>query len=100
MANNDIAELTNIIASKDFDALAVYNDPAELSMALNDLGINILDDIKICSFDDVKYAKLLKTPLTIYRQLKTERSILNTYSTSCKYFNDKRNVTPEQSKAQ
>ncbi|EDM28156.1 Transcriptional regulator, GntR family / Transcriptional regulator, LacI family protein [Lentisphaera araneosa HTCC2155] len=70
MVDDDIAELAKIIAPKDFDALAVYNDAAaaELSMALNDLGINIPDDIKICSFDDVKYAKLLKTPLTTYRQ--------------------------------
>jgi len=48
----------------------VYNDAAaaELSIALNDLGVNIPQDIKICSFDDVKYAKLLKTLLITYRQ--------------------------------
>ena len=59
-----------IVSEKKLDGLVVYNDAAaaELSIALNDLGINIPQDIKICSFDDVKYAKLLKTPLTTYRQ--------------------------------
>ena len=37
-------------------------------MALDDRGVKIPEDLKISAFDDVKYAKLLKTPLTTYKQ--------------------------------
>ena len=71
IVEEDIDNLARQISSeKRFDALAIYNDAAaaELSIALDQLGVNIPQDIKICAFDDVKYAKLLKTPLTTYRQ--------------------------------
>ena len=71
MIETGIDDLTDaIVKNKKFDALAVYNDAAaaELSIALNERGINIPEDIRICAFDDVKYARLLKTPLTTYRQ--------------------------------
>lgn len=68
---DDMENFAKTIAKeKDLDALVVYNDAAaaELIMALNDLDVTIPDDLKVCAFDDVKYAKLLKTPLTTYRQ--------------------------------
>lgn len=59
-----------IAASKKLDGLTVCNDAtaAELLIALDDLGIDVPGKLKICAFDDVKYAKLLKTPLTTYKQ--------------------------------
>jgi GntR family transcriptional regulator, arabinose operon transcriptional repressor len=70
-SEKSIEDLAKEISQRqDLDALAVYNDAAaaELSVALNDLGLNIPEDLKICAFDDVKYAKLLKTPLSTYKQ--------------------------------
>ena len=67
----EIDELAKDIAKdKKLDALVVCNDAtaAELIMSLNELNIEVPRDLKICAFDDVKYAKLLKTPLTTYRQ--------------------------------
>ena len=57
-------------ADKKLDGLVVCNDAtaAELLIALDDLGVKVPEKLKICAFDDVKYAKLLKTPLTTYRQ--------------------------------
>jgi len=55
---------------KELDGLAVCNDAtaAELIVCLDDLGVEVPKDLKICAFDDVKYAKLLKTPLSTYKQ--------------------------------
>ena len=68
---NTLEEFASSLAKrKDIDAIVAYNDAAgaELIMALDSFGINVPRDIKICAFDDVKYAKLLKVPLTTYRQ--------------------------------
>ena len=68
---SDIEDLAKVIAErKDLDCLAVYNDAAaaEICLALDNLGVDIPNDLKISAFDDVKYAKLLKTPLTTYKQ--------------------------------
>ena len=66
-----INDFASVIAKRsDLDGLVVCNDAtaAELMVSLDDLGVRIPADLKICAFDDVKYAKLLKTPLTTYRQ--------------------------------
>ena len=59
-----------IAANKKLNGLVVCNDAtaAELLIALDDLGVEVPKKLKICAFDDVKYAKLLKTPLSTYRQ--------------------------------
>jgi len=45
------------------DALA-----APLLVELDKSGVHIPKEMKIAAFDDVKYASLIKTPLTTYRQ--------------------------------
>ncbi|HAR65432.1 MAG TPA: GntR family transcriptional regulator [Lentisphaeria bacterium] len=52
------------------DGLICYNDAlaAPLLVELDKHGVNIPRDLKICAFDDVKYANLIKIPLTTYRQ--------------------------------
>ena len=39
-----------------------------LLVELDKSGVSIPKDMKIAAFDDVKYASLIKTPLTTYRQ--------------------------------
>ncbi len=70
----DFAEpVRQFAAAQDFnvlDGLICYNDAiaATLLVELDRQGINIPVDLKICAFDDVKYATLLKVPLTTYHQ--------------------------------
>ena len=69
--NESIEDFAKIIAThKGLDGLAVCNDAtaAELIVSLDDLGIEVPSQLKVCAFDDVKYAKLLKTPLSTYKQ--------------------------------
>ena len=53
-----------------FDGLICCNDAlaAPLLVELDKSGVSIPKDMKIAAFDDVKYASLIKTPLTTYRQ--------------------------------
>lgn len=59
-----------LASHKGLDGLVACNDAtaAELLVSLDSLGVKVPEKLKICAFDDVKYAKLLKTPLTTYRQ--------------------------------
>ena len=52
------------------DGVICANDvtAAPLLRALIDLGADIPSSIKVCGFDDVKYASLLSVPLTSYHQ--------------------------------
>ncbi|WP_269523461.1 GntR family transcriptional regulator [Coraliomargarita parva] len=52
------------------DGIVCANDAvaAVILRALLDLGAKIPEQIKVCGFDDVKYASLLSVPLTSYRQ--------------------------------
>ncbi|MDG1357046.1 MAG: substrate-binding domain-containing protein [Akkermansiaceae bacterium] len=53
-----------------FDGLICCNDAlaAPLLVELDKIGVSIPEDMKIAAFDDVRYASLIKTPLTSYRQ--------------------------------
>ncbi len=64
-------ELTaNIITKNNPDGIICANDAtaAQASRILIEAGISVPETIKIAGFDDVKYAALLNTPLTTYRQ--------------------------------
>jgi len=52
------------------DALICANDAtaAQLMVTLATLGLHVPDDIRLASFDDVQYAKLLSPPLTATHQ--------------------------------
>jgi len=52
------------------DAIICANDytAAQLMITLNDLGLQVPAHIRIAGLDDVKYAKLLQTPLTTIHQ--------------------------------
>ncbi|HUE17105.1 MAG TPA: GntR family transcriptional regulator [Planctomycetaceae bacterium] len=52
------------------DALIASNDAtaARLLQTLQELGRNVPGDVKVCGFDDVRYASLLSPPLTTMRQ--------------------------------
>ena len=58
------------IMDRSVDAVVACNDAlaVELMAAFERRNINIPKQLKIAGFDDVKYAKLLKIPLTTYRQ--------------------------------
>ena len=67
----DVKELSEVIAKRtDLDAIIVHNDAtaAELSLILENLGVKIPAHLKVIAFDDAKYAKHLKTPLTTYKR--------------------------------
>lgn len=63
------AAAKQLIESK-ADGILCANDAtaAPILRALIDLGAKIPDQVKVCGFDDVKYASLLSVPLTSYRQ--------------------------------
>jgi LacI family transcriptional regulator len=52
------------------DALICANDAtaARLMVTLNALGLRVPDDLRLASFDDVQYARLLSPPLTTIHQ--------------------------------
>ncbi|MBC2608029.1 GntR family transcriptional regulator [Pelagicoccus albus] len=58
------------LLDKKIDGIICANDvtAAPLLRALIDLGADIPSAIKVCGFDDVKYASLLSVPLTSYHQ--------------------------------
>jgi len=70
------ADPTDSNAIRDFleraqpDAIICANDytAAQLMITLNDFGIQVPAHIRIAGLDDVKYAKLLQTPLTTIHQ--------------------------------
>lgn len=58
------------LLNSNVDGIVCANDTtaAVILRSLLDLGAKIPDQIKVCGFDDVKYASLLSVPLTSYRQ--------------------------------
>ena len=64
----DLAQ--NFKKNKKLDGIICYNDAAaaNLIVELDEIGIDIPGELKVCAFDDVKYAKLIRTPLTTYHQ--------------------------------
>ncbi len=70
------ADPSDVLAIRDFldraqpDAIICANDytAAQLMITLNDLGLQVPAQIRIAGLDDVKYAKLLQTPLTTIHQ--------------------------------
>ncbi|YCM42671.1 GntR family transcriptional regulator [Verrucomicrobiaceae bacterium 227] len=58
------------ILEEKIDGVVCANDAtaAPLLRALLNLGARIPQDVKVCGFDDVKYASLLSIPLTSYHQ--------------------------------
>jgi len=52
------------------DGIICANDStaATLMRSLLDRGVKIPEEVKVCGFDDVKYASLLSVPLTSYQQ--------------------------------
>ena len=63
-------EFADAEAFRALDGLICYNDAvaATLLVELDRRGIRIPGELKICAFDDVKFAALVKVPLTTYRQ--------------------------------
>lgn len=67
---------SDVVAVQDFlerahpDAIICANDntAAQLLTTLNTLGIQVPSQIRVTGIDDVKYARLLQTPLTTIRQ--------------------------------
>jgi DNA-binding LacI/PurR family transcriptional regulator len=55
------AKLDGVVCANDATA-------ARLLRALVDCGVRVPKDLKVCGFDDVKYASLLAVPLTSYQQ--------------------------------
>jgi DNA-binding LacI/PurR family transcriptional regulator len=70
------ADPADLVAMRDFldraqpDAVICANDytAAQLMITLNEFGIQVPGQIRIAGLDDVKYAKLLQTPLTTIHQ--------------------------------
>jgi DNA-binding LacI/PurR family transcriptional regulator len=64
------AEAAQRVMESKADGILCSNDAtaALILRALFDLGAKIPEQIKVCGFDDVKYASLLSVPLTSYKQ--------------------------------
>jgi DNA-binding LacI/PurR family transcriptional regulator len=64
------AFIENEVEGKKFDGMICYNDAAagSIMIELNNRNIKIPQEIKVAAFDDVKYARMLKVPLTTYQQ--------------------------------
>ncbi len=58
------------ILANDIDGIVCANDATASTMmrSLLDAGVRIPQAVKVCGFDDVKYASLLSVPLTSYQQ--------------------------------
>lgn len=67
---SDVEAVQEFIARAKPDAIICANDhtAAQLMISLNAIGIQVPSDIRIAGIDDVKYARLLQTPLTTIRQ--------------------------------
>ncbi len=66
----DLKYLKKIIGQLKPDGIVCGNDvtAGELMHSLDQLGINVPGDIRVAGVDDVKYAELLRVPLTTMRQ--------------------------------
>ncbi|WPJ97413.1 GntR family transcriptional regulator [Coraliomargarita algicola] len=64
------AEAAKQLLKANVDGILCSNDATAASIlrAMFDLGARIPEQIKVCGFDDVKYASLLSIPLTSYKQ--------------------------------
>jgi len=67
---SDAAAIRDFLERAQPDAIICANDytAAQLMITLNDFGIQVPAHIRIAGLDDVKYAKLLQTPLTTIHQ--------------------------------
>jgi len=67
---SDAAAIRDFLDRAQPDAIICANDytAAQLMITLNDFGIQVPAHIRIAGLDDVKYAKLLQTPLTTIHQ--------------------------------
>jgi DNA-binding LacI/PurR family transcriptional regulator len=66
----DLAFVQRIMESQKPDAFVCANDmtAATLMQTLETLGFAVPKDVRITGFDDVRYSKLLRVPLTSLRQ--------------------------------
>lgn len=67
---SDVEVVREFIDKAKPDAIICANDytAAQLMISLNSIGIQVPSGIRIAGIDDVKYARLLQTPLTTIRQ--------------------------------
>lgn len=67
---SDTAAVQNFLVQAEPDALICANDytAAQLLTTLNALGVRVPTQIRVTGVDDVKYARLLQTPLTTIHQ--------------------------------
>lgn len=67
---SDVNAVRDFIERARPDAMICANDytAAQLMITLNAIGIQVPADIRVAGIDDVKYARLLQTPLTTIRQ--------------------------------
>ncbi|VDA99590.1 hypothetical protein S1OALGB6SA_661 [Olavius algarvensis spirochete endosymbiont] len=62
-------EVTAMLKSGARDLVCVNDETAAILMlSLEELGIAVPDDVRITGFDDLKYARLVRVPLTTMRQ--------------------------------
>jgi len=66
----DRAQVHRLLTEVSPDAIIGANDftCGQIMKALEDLGLTLPDDMRIAGFDDVKYASLLRVPLTTIHQ--------------------------------
>jgi GntR family transcriptional regulator of arabinose operon len=66
----DVSAIQEFLNQAQPDAIICANDytAAQLLRTLNSIGVEVPAQIRIAGFDDVKYARLLQTPLTTIRQ--------------------------------
>jgi DNA-binding LacI/PurR family transcriptional regulator len=67
---SDVAAVRGFLDHAQPDAIICANDytAAQLLTTLNEIGVQVPSQIRVAGMDDVKYARLLQTPLTTIRQ--------------------------------
>jgi DNA-binding LacI/PurR family transcriptional regulator len=67
---SDVPAVKEFLDRAQPDAIICANDytAAQLLTTLNELGVQVPSQIRVAGMDDVKYARLLQTPLTTIRQ--------------------------------
>ncbi|MGA2674186.1 MAG: GntR family transcriptional regulator [Terracidiphilus sp.] len=67
---SDVAAVQDFLGRAKPDAIVCANDytAAQLLTTLNTIGVQVPGQIRVAGIDDVKYARLLQTPLTTIRQ--------------------------------
>jgi DNA-binding LacI/PurR family transcriptional regulator len=67
---SDLAAMRQFLDHARPDAIICANDytAAQLLTTLNELGVQVPQQIRVAGVDDVKYARLLQTPLTTIHQ--------------------------------